>query len=55
MTSHPPRDSAPLASPPSQPIPSSALLRGGNAVVIEHGGSLYTLRLTRQGKLILTK
>ncbi|BCL74989.1 hypothetical protein JHS3_07250 [Jeongeupia sp. HS-3] len=44
---------------PSSPQPpvlsSAALLQGQRAVVIEHNGERYTLRETRQGKLILTK
>jgi hemin uptake protein HemP len=46
------------ATPPSREtpvIPSEALLRGGQQVVIAHANQSYTLRLTRQGKLILTK
>ena len=31
------------------------LLGGGNELRIEHNGEIYTLRQTRQGKLILTK
>lgn len=33
---------------------SAALLQGHRQVVIEHGGREYRLRLTAQGKLILT-
>lgn len=36
-------------------IPSHELLKGRICVPIEHGGSLYWLRATRAGKLILTK
>jgi hemin uptake protein HemP len=36
-------------------IESALLLQGRDAVRISHGGSLYTLRRTRQDKLILTK
>lgn len=32
-----------------------ALTRGGNLAQIELDGQCYTLRITRQGKLILTK
>ena len=35
--------------------PSQLLLRGRQVVTIEHKGTLYQLRLTRQDKLILTK
>jgi hemin uptake protein HemP len=34
---------------------SRALFRGGEVLLIEHSGETYTLRQTRQGKLILTK
>lgn len=37
------------------PLPSEAVLRGQNAVEIEHNGQIYRLQTTRQGKLILTK
>ncbi|MCB1792684.1 MAG: hemin uptake protein HemP [Gammaproteobacteria bacterium] len=36
-------------------IDSAALLRGGDRLLIRHRDHLYVLRLTRQGKLILTK
>lgn len=34
---------------------SRELFNGYHEVAIEHGGSLYRLRITRQGKLILNK
>ncbi len=34
---------------------SKALFSAANEVIIEHAGEEYRLRLTRQGKLILTK
>ncbi|MEM6486999.1 MAG: hemin uptake protein HemP [Pseudomonadota bacterium] len=34
---------------------ASVLTRGGDIARIAHGGQVYTLRITRQGKLILTK
>lgn len=34
---------------------SEQLFAGQNAVAIHHNGSVYTLRVTRFGKLILTK
>lgn len=41
---------------PAQPALDSAQLLGGRKqVAISHGGELYSLRLTRNGKLILTK
>lgn len=36
-------------------LASGELLRGATSVVIEHDGVEYTLRLTRQNKLLLTK
>lgn len=36
-------------------IPSRDLLGQSNVITIEHEGMLYTLRATRNGKLILTK
>lgn len=36
-------------------VRSSELFEGGNVVLIEHAGSVYRLRITRQGKLILNK
>jgi hemin uptake protein HemP len=34
---------------------SEQLFAGQNAVAIQHNGAVYTLRVTRFGKLILTK
>lgn len=55
----PPATPKPLVpSPQSEPAPrfeSSQLLRGGRTVEIDHAGQRYTLRLTRENKLILTK
>jgi len=36
-------------------LSSTELLGGTRELEIEHGGQLYRLRLTSQGKLILTK
>ena len=36
-------------------LSSAELLGGRRELEIEHGGQLYRLRLTSQGKLILTK
>lgn len=42
-----------------QPVPAPVrleeLLRGRTELLIEHAGAIYRLRLTRNGKLILTK
>jgi len=35
-------------------VSSTALLQGQRVIVIEHGGREYRLRLTSNGKLILT-
>jgi len=50
---------------PRQPLPnltraivryrSDELFRGATTATIEHQGHCYLLRITRQGKLILTK
>lgn len=48
----------PQPTPPPAPgvaVKAAALMRGGNLLLIEHGGERYQLRLTRSGKLILTK
>ncbi|HEY6896502.1 MAG TPA: hemin uptake protein HemP [Rhodocyclaceae bacterium] len=37
------------------PVTSNQLLQGRNEICIAHGDCVYTLRVTRQGKLILTK
>lgn len=39
----------------SPAIPADALFRGASVVLIEHKGEHYQLRITRNGKLILTK
>ncbi|WP_416885524.1 hemin uptake protein HemP [Marinospirillum sp.] len=36
-------------------LSSQDLLQGGQQVLIEHEREVYVLRVTRQGKLILTK
>jgi len=50
----PPATQSPAASTPPA-LDSSQLLGGRKQVAIIHGGELYSLRLTRNGKLILTK
>lgn len=42
------------AQPPRR-IASTDLLHGDRRLIIEHGDANYTLILTRNGKLILTK
>jgi hemin uptake protein HemP len=48
---HPPR----ADGPPKPRLRSEELLRGRAEIEIEHQGEIYRLRLTRAGKLILTK
>ncbi|WP_445082886.1 hemin uptake protein HemP [Chelativorans sp. YIM 93263] len=36
-------------------VTSEELFRGATELTIEHAGSLYRLKITRQGKLILNK
>lgn len=48
------RDSLP-AERASQPMPLDSLMQGANTLPILHNGEVYTLRITRYGKLILTK
>jgi hemin uptake protein HemP len=44
------------SQPTELPQKTSREILGGNRKVqIEHDGSLYTLQVTRQGKLLLTK
>jgi hemin uptake protein HemP len=38
-----------------QSVSSAQLFKGGKELVIEHASARYRLRITRQGKLILTK
>lgn len=40
---------------PDRTISSIDLFSGCREIGIEHGGSLYRLKITRQGKLILNK
>ena len=46
----------PAASqPPVRVVTSQSLFQGNHEIGIEHNGSLYRLKITRQGKLILNK
>lgn len=47
------RDHAPAARKPPR-LSSNDLLRGGREIEIEHAGRIYRLRITANGKLILT-
>lgn len=40
---------------PMRVVASSALFAGEHEIGISHAGSLYRLKITRQGKLILNK
>lgn len=44
-----------FAAPTARVLSSETLLDGAKKVLIEHDGELYTLQLTRQGELLLTK
>ncbi len=55
MTQSHPFTPPPAIDPPRPRIDSAEILRGANAVEIEHGGQRYILRVTRENKLILTK
>jgi len=50
-----PRPAEPAAQAEVPRISSQQLLAGAKEVLIEHHGSLYRLRQTALGKLILTK
>lgn len=52
--SPPPRGKAPCALPPGT-VRAVDLLGDRQVLLIEHAGERYPLRLTRNGKLILTK
>lgn len=45
---------SPMRMPP-RTVSSEALFNGLYEIGINHGGSLYRLKITRQGKLILNK
>jgi hemin uptake protein HemP len=36
-------------------IPTNLLFQGGQEILIDHNGEIYRLRITKNGKLILTK
>jgi hemin uptake protein HemP len=38
-----------------EPIPTDFLFQGAQEILISHNGEHYRLRITRNGKLILTK
>jgi hemin uptake protein HemP len=51
------RTSAPTSVPPREPrrVSTEDLIGSAREVLIRHAGCDYRLRITRQGKLILTK
>jgi hemin uptake protein HemP len=51
-----PKDAAPApAATPTRTVRSSDLLGDARVLRIEHNGEIYVLRITRNGRLILTK
>lgn len=64
MNSHLPTDNRLRPPPPysaddrpesMRTVSSEALFQGRTEIAIDHGGSIYRLKITRQGKLILNK
>jgi len=49
------RQDAPAVGSTAQPVPLEAIMHGATTLPILHNGNVYTLRVTRYGKLILTK
>jgi hemin uptake protein HemP len=49
------RQDAPADGSTAQAVPLEAIMRGATTLPILHNGNVYTLRVTRYGKLILTK
>lgn len=49
------RADAPADGSTAQAVPLDAIMRGATTLPILHNGDVYTLRVTRYGKLILTK
>ncbi|QRQ88477.1 hemin uptake protein HemP [Cupriavidus oxalaticus] len=43
------------SAPAGEPVALDAIMRGNSTLPILHNGEVYTLRVTRYGKLILTK
>jgi hemin uptake protein HemP len=43
------------SQPPQRTVSSEALFNGTYEIGINHGGAIYRLKITRQGKLILNK
>lgn len=49
------RPAQPRPNEPLRVVSSDELFRGRNEIAVDHYGSIYRLRVTRQGKLILNK
>jgi hemin uptake protein HemP len=49
------RDARGEAPSTREPVALETLMQGANTLPILHNGEVYTLRITRYGKLILTK
>lgn len=52
---HEPRTAVAPLPPGVRTVDSRSLFLGAHEIGIEHKGSLYRLKITRQGKLILNK
>ena len=55
MSYHAPRETLKLATQPLPTYAAEDLTKGGSQAKIVLGDQTYTLRITRAGKLILTK
>ncbi|HEX9462433.1 MAG TPA: hemin uptake protein HemP [Alphaproteobacteria bacterium] len=49
------RSRATPAAPPVRRLPLDSIMAGSREVIIEHRGQDYRLRVTSNGKLLLTK
>jgi hemin uptake protein HemP len=54
LSSRSPVESGTRSFPPGA-IPTAFLFQGGQEILINHNGEHYRLRITKNGKLILTK
>ncbi|MGE3541030.1 MAG: hemin uptake protein HemP [Candidatus Tectimicrobiota bacterium] len=46
---------APVGNAPRRRITTAALMQGAREIIVLHQGEEYLLRITKSGKLILTK
>jgi hemin uptake protein HemP len=54
--SSPPSNEQPLALPPKKKrVTTTDLMQGAKEIIVLHRGEQYLLRITKSGKLILTK